>query len=1619
VLQGDLLGGEPVEGPMAERRRRLAAEQKAAREAALPEDKYTPSTEAESPRTPEETAELEKQYIQDQQDRLNQEPRLENEPEAQADLWDVGAKKVIEDKLAQAGDIVNPGRSSTTGLFQPKRFGTANAAMAQAFEDAGVRRGLGLKDESLFPDIRPGKDEEGGTGEVFEPSKNEAIESPAQQTELPFQEDIENSKAPARKEAGMSPYAQRKARLEAETSTPAAPTTVRRGRKAAKAAPKPPEIDLDSAISKAETVRRADGGASGEHFPNGDELPFHTLPGGGIVLKDSVKPATRLQVGEHLETDNAKLAAQRPVHDFLNNAGNAWNALMGMKNASPHIQYIINRLKENPYAQEVLSKVGIRSVSAARTLASSDALDHMVRPMTVVRDGKKFSTGSLGAFDSNTNQIAIRGYGWAHTSAGQHGLNEHTIVHEILHGFTDHVLRGVEDGTITDKHVVAAVKELDTIRKALEDNKERILKDVDPRVAREFEYGLTDNHELVSVFYTDKAARNVLSKFTLKGLSALSRIKNAVLDMMGFKAPEGRTVAAQFLDSADKILSYRPQDATLHPGRKIRAAKDTSAPNPKEPDLQKARSDVWQTTKAIFAPKGVEPRVSVARERMEGEYALGQIQAIQAQNRLAKVVTTKNSKDVNAALSGDSEALSRLTPEARKVVTDTIARHGDLVIQYAKAWRDNPKATPQDIAHVHEALAAGGKFQTETFQASVAPKAMKGKFQLAQRAQKKIDKGVELSTRERKAVDDLNSARKYLLSKWFPEKLDELPTEDLERLYSYHVGQPADKALANVPKADRRNTLINAVGQAVQDNAHKAGAIDNILKSAMNLTDRNDRLRTFYNALRKRAEMGVEPAPDALRNLWGVVEEPGVRVAQRTSQLYEQIGRQRSLQQLRDQGLGTLFSEKPGASPDHTHQIYGSRFGALQGLWTTPDVARTLQSSYAMNFLTGRLVDAITADTTARSLPYLIGHSLLGKAWTTTGQTYKLVNVVGSLGRYVLNAIGSPMQAMSNGNINPVHWARGMKLAAESIGTSLKQDMSPMLKDMFRYRQLEYSWIQELKGSEHANQLASLMKQAADSNDPLRTFKDALGKLNRGRQITGQIAKELYGSMDIWSKYANWFHHLETWTGYDMRTNDSTKALIEKYGEDNVRKALIGYSKDAPQVIAAMTPADRKVVERTSDAIKTKVAERNNDMNITPSRAPAFIRGAESVRNNYLTYFSEIPRTLGYAVYHGLQDARTGLGLGKGKADAQLAMHGIMQLAGTAAAVYGMRQFTGYLYNTIAGKMGLVSEQLDDNDPRKKYIQNDPYLSSMAPMLFKDPDHPEAGTYIVDVNGPDPYAPITDPLVHKPVEILQKLMAGDKKGAGEILETLGASVKGMLLRDPVLRASENIWNAKAPNLKKTNESLYNDWMAAMMDKGMSIDTANRLLDTMEFVLPGTVKAYLEASGVKEKSERIAKTIAAGIGTRRFDVAEDLTNYLGGKAASDINAARASYMRLLKADFPISDDQVEDAFKTALERAGEPYIKLQDAVYAAKAQDVEDEEIAARLKTAGISKKMIAAILNGDKLTPLMILGDLKTDMKKDLLDNYNDDDSREKAKDRYIKNEERLINLVQKYQENQ
>jgi hypothetical protein len=1623
VLQGDLLGGEAIEGPMAERRRRLAAEQKAAREAALPEDKYTPSTEAESPRTPEETAELEKQYIQDQQDRLNQEPKLENEPEAQADLWNVGAKKVIEDKLAQAGDVINPGRNPTTGLFQPKRFGTANAAMAQAFEDAGVRRGLGLKDESLFPDLRPDKDVEGGTGEVFEPSKNETVEQPTpSQGELPFQEDIENSKAPARKEAGMSPYEQRKARLAAEAKQASALEGIDQLGK--KAAPKAKtdwtaelqrrQPALEAAIEKAtkagNTAEAARLSAILQNLKDRAGTLRREVPSYKVPTTETTPPdlASAVKNSRKFAFDREVTGAvsdDAPVHwkEGAKNGTLSFGDVLGdVASGKVKTSGLVQNFSK--YLQVLGKKLGGLDASV-KYFDDSDTV-HTSYMAQKALEGKK---PPAAYYHGPTNTIYI--------DPAKQPI--HHYLHEGVHAIVSKAIEAGKRGLLKGSSEVA-YNRLYRLYTATADHV------LDGGLAMKDAYGLTHIHEFVAELFSNPKFRDQLKAIPFKDIernvpsnsvmgASLARVKtlyDAVVKnlgkLLGMNPELTNVLDASITASHEFFKNVNPADVKDVFGKTLDVASE-------EKKLQGKRSQAWQITKALVFSKGIEPVIKEAQNRLEGEHSLGTLTAIQTQNRLNKVVTDANSKDVNAALSGDREAYARLDPKAQEEVKNTVAQNGNLVEEYAAALLENPQRTPKEVKRAMDLLAAGGTFQNQAFMATKAPKSMKQKLALATKAAQKVAAGRDISAREQRALDDVKEAKKYLLNKWYPESLENLETPELEELYKKHTGRSANTLSPEFKGEAKRQAMINTIGQAIQDNAHRAGAIDNMLKSAMGLTDRNDPLQTYYKALRKRVESGLEEAPEALSRLWGNIEDPSHRIASQITQLYSDIGRLRSMEQLRDQGLGTIFSPKEGMHPDHTHMISGERFGSLQGLYTTEDVARTLQNVYSMNFLSGRLVDALTADTTARSVPYILAHKA-GSVVTGVGQMYKLLNVVWSMGRYGLNAAGSPLQALINGNVNPAHWAGGMRMAAENIGSSLKSNMSLPLKDMYRYHQLEYSQIQEIRGSEHANLLASMMKDAADSSDPMYTFKKRVRQAQRTGQISGQIAKEFYGAMDNWSKAANWLHNLDVWTGYDIRTEPTTKALAAKYGTDAVKKVLTGYDKSVPDILAKMSDEDRAAIQEASRRIKSFVATRNNDVNITPSRAPMIVRGAESISNSFLTYFAEIPRVIGYGMNYAVKDGLLGI---KTK-DPQMAMHGAMRLMGVALAAYGMEQLSGYAYKYMAGKMGLATEQLEDNDPRKKYMDNDPFLSSMAPMLLKDPNHPEAGTYVVDVNGLDPFAPMTGPLLHKPFEILSKMYAGDTEGAKEALTALEANLKGMLLRNPLLRTYTNVVNAKQPTIARTNPEMYKAAMDVLVNRqGFSVDNANRLLDTGEFLMPGFVKAWIEANAVKGKSRPIANVVAAGVGARKFDVAEDLTNYLGGKAASDINAARASYMKLLKQDFDVNDSAVKESFKNALEEAGHPYVKLQEAIAAARAQDVSDRELRDRLKISGISGEIASALIHGRPIKPLMILGDLKTDMQKDLLLNYGDEDKRKEARERFRHNERRLIQLIHDNQENQ
>jgi hypothetical protein len=540
-----------------------------------------------------------------------------------------------------------------------------------------------------------------------------------------------------------------------------------------------------------------------------------------------------------------------------------------------------------------------------------------------------------------------------------------------------------------------------------------------------------------------------------------------------------------------------------------------------------------------------------------------------------------------------------------------------------------------------------------------------------------------------------------------------------------------------------------------------------------------------------------------------------------------------------------------------------------------------------------------------------------------------------------------------------------MRDAARLIGTSIRRNLPEDIRDLYKYGIAEYSQISEIHGKGNQALVAKLLEDAAKDRNPMMSF------LSRNKGKAMNTIREGYGTMDFWTKVANWHQQLDLWKGINERHQ-----LFEN-----------------------------------EDALKRFVAARVNDTNITPSLAPKILRGAERLGvTRFGTYYAEVGRTLKNNFLMAGGDLKHAVQLG----DTQLAVSAIQRLVGAAGAVYGANYMFGNIAKGVAGLAGLTAQDVPEDDPRKKYMESDDFLSSTDPLILKDSNHPESGEYMYDMSHADPYAPITTPL-KTALEALHSLTTGDKKDASEKAEMAAKQLEGLWTANTLWQAARKIGAGLPPRMKNANPDAYNQISKMLTDLGSAVSTkgANAVLVGAETLSPACLKGYVNAHS--EKSDVLRQAAESGLGVNKFNVTEDLSNYIAGKSKADLTAAKGDYLDLMKSDYKSDPDRLEGSFRSGLKKAATTYDKLQSAVNAAKAQGTSRTELARRLSGAGVSEELMATLLANKPITVGIMRGDLEKDMENDVIENLHDKDKRKQALDRFRYNNKEMNSLIRKY----
>lgn len=1127
---------------------------------------------------------------------------------------------------------------------------------------------------------------------------------------------------------------------------------------------------------------------------------------------------------------------------------------------------------------------------------------------------------AAAAYDSKTNSII---YFEKPTMS--------TILHESVHGVTDRAVTAGEQGKLNP----AAQAAYNSFNQTFEALRPKLIEKYgDPmgvnekglRTATTQNYGLTNLHEYLSEFYSSPAFRDAMKKVSLEdtgiGKTVKAKIQNmyqatvsGIRSILGMPPKAESAFDALFGAHSNFMSKVKPEDLNAKSDFDLfqnKAAEGEQLRRPRGP-LEVFGRELFgrgNVPAATDARRFVQGNVNAARAKSTAFKNLGESQrsAVNIDHVNDVLTNTPNAKNAMAAIRQASPRLADALNEMRQ-------RKYDKGLDIRDEVYRNPNATPEEKAIADHIAEHSLEWLPRIYARDKIPNWTANMFKAA-------DKG------DKDSLDRINTAKQWLAGKLLPgaDKLASMKGEDLADLYRAHMGLDPDAQYRGFSTEAKQTSMRARIASKINDYGNTELFLDHAVRKIAELNpDDVSAITTYF----KNTKLGSnvlatrERVPEALRNLWGEVQDPLARMYYGHEEQASQYAQLKAQNDLRDKGLqSNLFATKPTTRNDT--QLTGATFGPLQGLYTTKDIARTIQSQRALSSNLSDLTTMAIGDMGGKFiLP--IGVSQLAKGVGVLARATKVANIIGNWGNFPNNFLGSFLQLASNGNlVNVGSWAKGAKIMAEAIGGSLKRGLSPEAERAYRLNLLEFSQTQELQNNPHSAALSKLMDDMAKSSNPMEVLK-SVGKAGKEGW---NLLHEVYGAMDLWSKLANF---------------ENEYALQKRWNPNMPEPEL-----------------------------EAMVAKRINDTNITPSHSPQIVKAAERTgATQYGTYYYQTAKTTATNLYHGSADVLAGIKEG----NYEKATHGAARLGGTMLYLTKANAAIGGLVTGAMSLYGLAASKLSPDDPRQKYINKDDFLSSIQPALVTDPNNSKAGEFLYDLSRPNPFGPVQNPLEHLYDAIT--MMHSDPKGAAEQAQIAINGIKDVTINNPNAMWHQ-MWKSitgAQPGIASTAPTKYNELNQYLTQKlGMSKESADRVLDLGMIFTPKTIKNVWASQEIPGESP-LKPLVAAGVGVQKFDAGEDVQKFLGPALKGSLNTARKPYLDLLKADYDITPESLDNQMQSHMKDLVDPYEKMKAGVEAAKAQGLSEREIGMRLITSGVGND-VAAMLYKDKPIPaLMMMGD--------------------------------------------
>ena len=470
------------------------------------------------------------------------------------------------------------------------------------------------------------------------------------------------------------------------------------------------------------------------------------------------------------------------------------------------------------------------------------------------------------------------------------------------------------------------------------------------------------------------------------------------------------------------------------------------------------------------------------------------------------------------------------------------------------------------------------------------------------------------------------------------------------RIYENYKGDASGKSVETM--ANELDLIPRANKEALQQQAVA------IAEELMGLESPKTTIARGYRGQRQNRTIleGREDVPDPIRFLMGEITNPVAAELMTVARLINLYSQTKLLQSIKDQGANRWYKDyKDG---DFNRQLTAEEYGPLKGMYVTPSVAQYLEPAVAIgldleqafNSPSGKLAEwaGIILDKTANGARALTG-------------AVKMADLVTSPAAMVWNYMGAYGIALQNGVVNPASLAKAQYLTLHAINAHynndniltkrLSEEDKTAIQEIIRARVLDSATIGEFQQSMYQGIFKIL--QEVEGGD--------VSILNKTKELMGggaSVARDMYAFMDMWAKVAAF---------------RDRKAMLTEF-----------YKAKDPTV--------------TAEAIIREAGETVNSTNISYTRALGLVKKLERnipMFTMYLTYFSEVPRSVVMSYAQSIKDIRRGYAETNPRARAVMIDAGIRRFVGTAT----LNGVLVGVVNYYLGQLGEDEERRRETDP--------------------------------------------------------------------------------------------------------------------------------------------------------------------------------------------------------------------------------------------------------------------------------------------------------------------------------